>query len=306
MSIYSKSTKQNNFDSSSTNDLLGLSSASNDEDTITTLVSECESHCDASTSTIKEDPLRVDAKIWELLSSSRGEHDDVDCEHESGISSFKISPATTNNEEIECEGVDKDVLDVLILGDSDSFRLLSTPEQKKEGSTRKRSIFQDGMCDDIDGKLRQIHKKRARRAASVFDAPPDQPRLQELRRKRPVCLFINFLGTRCSQEDEKSSSSRTAITTQTSVSSVKVSEFPKSEPSDLPTKSVSLITASKKIDTPSSPHLVTPEGLKMLKRLGLGICPCKMNKKHSTMSFQASKDPSLSSCCFPALPLAPV
>jgi hypothetical protein len=99
-------------------------------------------------------------------------------------------------------------------------------------------------------------------------------------------------------------------TTETRVSSLQVSECPQSEPSDLPTKkSASLITTvSKKLDAPPSHNLVTPEGLKMLEALGLSICPCKMKmmnkKKHSrTMSsFQASKDPSLSSGCFPALP----
>jgi hypothetical protein len=307
-----KSTKQNKYDPSTTsNGLLGSPSAINGEET--TLVSECESHCSVASSATKTEAVSADVEVWELLSSSTGEqHDeDVDGERESDISSFEILSTTINNEEIECDDVDKDVLDILVLGDSDSFRLLSTPEQK-EATTRKRSFLcQDGAGDDINDALRQMHEKRARRVASVFASPPDQHyALQKLRRKSPVCLFVNFLGTRCPQEAaaKSSSSTTTTITTETRVSSLKVSEYPESKPSDLPTKSTYLITrtaVSKKLDAPSSPHLVTPEGLKMLEALGLSICPCKIYKKHSTMSFQASKDPSLSSCCFPALPLAP-
>lgn len=301
-----KSTKEKRYDPS-THDFSGLPSASNVE--ATTLVSECESHCSAASSPTKIYSMSAaDADIWELLPSSNGEHDEnVDGERESDNSFFKISHTTINNEEIECEDVDKDVLDILVLGDNDSSRLLSTPE-REEVTTRKRSLFQDEAGDDINDKLRQMHEKRARREAFVFASPPDKHyALQELRRKRPICLFVNFLGTRCPQEDaSKSSSSRTAINTERRVSSLEVSGFPKSEPSDLPTKSTSLITVSKKCDSPSPPHLVTPEGLKMLKALGLSICPCKMNKKHSTkMSFQASKDPSLYCCSFPALPFAP-
>jgi hypothetical protein len=309
-----KSTKHSKEDPS-TDGLAGLPSASkNGEDT--TLVSECESHCNASassSSTTNANYSSVEAEIWEMLSSSStGEHDDVDGERD--WADLLAVSTTANNEEIEfeVEVVDKDVLDVLVLGDSDSFRLLSPTPEQKEAST-KRSLFQDGAGrEDIDDKLQQMHEKRARLEASVFASPPDQhyAALQDLRRKRPVCLFVNFLGTRCPQEENaKLLSSRTrVITTETRVSSLKVLEFPESEPSDLPTKSVSLITTvSKKFDAPS-PYLVTPEGLKMLEALGLGICPCKMkmNKKHSTMSFQASKDPSLASCCFPALPLTPL
>jgi hypothetical protein len=309
----SKRTRQNNDNpSTSTNDfLLGLPSASNNGE-CTTLVTECESYGSACTIVTKTDS-RDNAEIWELLSSTSGERDDGDGELEPDISfsTNLSSPTTLKNEETVYEGVDKDVLDVLVLGDSDSFRLLSIPDQKE--ASRKRGLFQDGACGDIDDKLRQMHEKRARREASVSASPPDQHYpLQELRRKRPVCIFVNFLGTRCPrQEDEKekSASSTTGITAETKVSSLKVSEFPESEPSDLPTKSAApLITSlSRKKSGVPSPRLVTPEGLKMLKALGLDICPCKMNKKKQTrtMSFQANKDPSLSSCCFPALPLVP-
>jgi hypothetical protein len=355
MEYTKSSTKQNNDDPiTSSNDLLGFlpPSTSNNGGEDTTLVSEeCEgeSHCSASTSSVltKTDSRSVaDAEIWELLSSTRSntggaEHDDDDDLDDDGSESdcsfFKISPSSTSTsptmnkkEEIECGEigvVDKDVLDMLVLGDSDSFRLLSTKpsssEQKEAATTtsRKRSFFHDGAAggdEDMDDKLRQLHEKRARLEASLFASPrPDQQHnyaLQELRRKRPVCLFVNFLGTRHRpQEDAKSSSSTTtrtaasiSTTTETRVSSLKVSECPESEPSDLPTRPTSLITVSKKFDAPSPPHLVTPEGLKMLKALGLSICPCKkmkMNKKkHSAISFQASKNPSLSSCCLPALP----
>jgi hypothetical protein len=210
-------------------------------------------------------------------------------------------------EGVECAVVDN-LLDDLLLGDSDSFRLLSTPEQND--ASRKRNLFHDGADDeDIDYKLRQMHDKRARKEASLFASPPGQQHnaLQELRRKRPVCLFVNFLGTRCPQEENsKLLSSTTVNTRETRVSpSLKDSEFPESEPSDLPTKSVSsMTTVPNKLNAPS-PLLVTPEGLRMLEALGLSICPCKMNKKHSTMSFQTSEDLSVASCCFPALPLAP-
>jgi hypothetical protein len=241
-------------------------------------------------------PVLSEAEICELLSSIPGEHDDVDGENESSdITAFK---------EVECAVVDKDFSDDSVLSDSDSFRLLSTPEQND--ASRKRSLFQDGADDqDIDDKLRQMHKKRARpREASLLASPPDQHHaaLQELRRKRPVCLFVNFLGTRCPQkENSKLLSSTTVITsTETRRASLKVSAIsePESEPTDLPTKSVSLITkvpVPKKFDAPS-PLMVTPEGLKMLEALGLSICPCKMNKKHPTICFQTSKDPSLASC----------
>jgi hypothetical protein len=313
-----KLTKQNNDDPSS-NGLLGLPSASNKNREDATIVSECASHCHSYISAFEEvkcgvvdkdvlndsvrsdrDSFRLEAAIWELMSSSPCEHEDVDGEHESS----DISAAT----EVECEVMDKDVSDDSVLSDSDYFRgLRSTPEQND--ASRKHCLFQDGADDqDTDDKLRQLHEKRARREASLFASPPDQhyAALQELRRKRPVCLFVNFLGTRCPQvEDSKLLSSTAVITTETRVSSLKVSAISESEsePSDLPTKSVSLITTvPKTLDAPS-PLLVTPEGLKMLEALGLSICPCKMNKKDSTMSFQTSEDPSLASCCFPGLPL---
>jgi hypothetical protein len=175
----------------------------------------------------------------------------------------------------------------LIAKTSDCF-LAASAGRKENRDNRKRTFVEeeDSRCTDaIDRGLKHMREKQAR---LVF-ASQLQRAVQK--RKTPLCLFVNFLGSRRTlAEPEWMPKAPSSLSTR-------VSEFPKSEPSGLPTKSPP-IKFPMKFSRPVTPRVVSAEGIKMLKDLGLGLCPCQV--KHSTTS-EIENGPAFPTC-FPAPP----
>lgn len=229
----------------------------------------------------------ITASTEEPMGGDGEEEDGMDCEvrrnsaddYSCGMLLHTISPRKKDG----LTKADKREIDTFI--DSKDFLLLSTFVKDK----RKRAFVEEdsGCTDSIGRGLSHMHEKQAR---LDFASHP------EIKRKRPVCLFVNFMGTRQPLCEKPACS----LSKASSPASTRASEFPTPEPSDLPTtrtaypikfpaKLSGLVTPTPtNLSRVVTSRVISAEGMKMLKDLGLEPCSCKKEKHSNTSDVQHS------------------